>query len=70
MITATFLQMFKLLDRLMDLLQTRTECRGGRGGCSEGVEILMTQRRQIFFGHFGRVFDPISLKFCTYIDMT
>ena len=70
MITTTFLQMFKLLDRSMDLLQTWTGYRGRRGGCSEGGEILMTQRRQIFFGHCGRVFGPISLKFGTYIDMT
>ena len=53
----------------MDLLQTRTGCRGGKGGCSEGVEILMTQQRQIFFGHCGRVFGPTSLEFGTYIDM-
>ena len=61
--------MFKLLDRSMDLLQTRTGCRGGRGGGSEGGEILMMQQRQIFFGHCGRVFGPTSLEFGTYIDM-
>ena len=42
----TFLQQLKLLDRSGDLLQTWTGCGGGWGGCSEGVEILMTQRRR------------------------
>ena len=44
--TTTFLQQLKLLDRSGDLLQTWTGCGGGWGGCSEGVEILMTQRRR------------------------
>ena len=43
----TFLQQLKLLDRSMDLLETWTGCRGGRGECSEGVEILMTQRHDV-----------------------